>query len=36
VTDAQRARILACTDRALLDRWITQAVTAPSVEAALA
>jgi len=36
VSDAQRARVLACTDAALLDRWLERAVTAASADEALA
>jgi hypothetical protein len=36
VSEAQRARILEAEDVEVLDRWLAQAVTAPSVEAALA
>ena len=36
VADAQRARVLACTDLALLDRWLDRAVTAASADEALA
>jgi hypothetical protein len=32
VTDEQHARILACTDAALLDRWIERAAVASSVD----
>ncbi|MBI5480757.1 MAG: Uma2 family endonuclease [Deltaproteobacteria bacterium] len=35
LSEEQRARILASTDRATLSRWVRQAVTAPSVEEAL-
>ena len=34
--DASRARILACTDTATLDRWITRAATAPTLAAVFA
>ncbi|HEY3356988.1 MAG TPA: hypothetical protein VGQ83_27305 [Polyangia bacterium] len=33
---AQRDRVLACTDSATLDRWLARAVTATSLEEALA
>ena len=33
LTDAERARILSCTDLAKLDAWITRAVSAESVAA---
>jgi hypothetical protein len=36
VTPEDQARVRACTDTALLDRWIAAAVSAPSAEAALA
>ena len=36
VSDAQRARVLACSDAALLDRWLDRAVTAASADEALA
>jgi hypothetical protein len=36
VSEAERARILACTDAATLERWARQAATAGSVGAALA
>ena len=32
LTDAHRARILACTDAAMLDRWVARAVTAATVD----
>lgn len=35
VTDEQRARILACTDRASLERWIVAAVSAESTDEAI-
>jgi hypothetical protein len=31
ITDAERSRVLACTDPAQLDLWLERAVTAPSV-----
>ena len=36
ITAAARAQVLACTDVALLDRWIARAVVATSVEEILA
>jgi hypothetical protein len=35
LTAGQRARVLACDDRECLERWIAQAITAPTVAAAL-
>ena len=32
VTDAQRARILACDDLGVLDRWVAAVLTAGSVD----
>jgi hypothetical protein len=36
VSDEARARVLACTDLAMLDRWAVRAVTAGSVEEMMA
>jgi len=36
VADDSRQRILACTDVARRDRWLTAAVTCPSVDTLLA
>ena len=35
MTDAQRARVLACSDVATLEGWITRAVTLPTTEEVL-
>jgi hypothetical protein len=36
ITAAQRKRVLACTDSAVLDAWIRAAATAPTAAAVLA
>lgn len=35
VTEAQRARVLGCTDLSVLARWLTRAVTASSADEVL-